>query len=104
MTGNRDRRNPSTKIAAIAPQDAATGQLHIVIAVSTDADYDAQSRSQFRPSFLNIPMHTELQERVVPWAMRDVLSRFMAMHSVALVGLVLPCAGEAASTDQNMRL
>ena len=68
MTGNRDRRNPSTNIAAIAPQDAATGQLRIVIAVST-YDYDATSRSQFRPRILNIHMHTELQGRVGPWAM-----------------------------------
>ena len=31
MTGNRDRRNLRTKIAAVAPQIAATGQLDIVV-------------------------------------------------------------------------
>ena len=85
----------------VAPQD---GQLDIIIAVSTDADYDATSCLQFRPRILNIHMHTELQGSVVPWAIRDVVSRFRAMHSVALVGLVLPCTGEAASMGRNMRL
>ena len=99
MTGNRDRTNLRTKIAAVVLQDAATGQLDIVIAVSTDADNDATSRPQFRPKILKIHMHTKLQRRVVPWAIRDVVSRFRA-----LVSLVLPCAGEAASMGQNMRL
>ena len=80
MTGNRDRRNLRTKIAAVAPQDAATGQLDSVIAVSTDADYEATSCPQFRPRILNIHMHTELQGRVVPWAIKFITSQHEALR------------------------
>ena len=59
MTGNWDRRNPRTKIAAVAPQGAATGQLDIVIAVSTDADYDATSLPQFGRRVLDVNVGPE---------------------------------------------
>ena len=56
MTGNRDRRNLRTKRT---PQDAATGQLGIVIAVSSDADYDATSRPQFERRVLDVDVGPE---------------------------------------------
>ena len=59
MTGNRDRRNSRTKIAAVAPQDAATGQPDIVITVSTDADYDATSCPQFGRRALDVDVGPE---------------------------------------------
>ena len=49
-----DRRNPRTEVAAVAPQDVATAQLDIIVAVSTDADYDATSRPQFGRRVLDV--------------------------------------------------
>ena len=54
LTGDRDRRNPRTEVAAVAPPDAAAGKLDIIVTVSTDADYDATSRPQFGRQVLDV--------------------------------------------------
>ena len=59
LTGDRDRRNPRTEVAVVAPQDATTGQLDIIVAVSTDSDYDALSRPQFRRRVLDVDVGPE---------------------------------------------